>query len=282
IMDMNSIRIENTIYIDHGREMLCDLILIIPLKGEFDGLRIVLLIEHKSACDPKVSEQFDKYQRSLINSRTFQAQTDLLVLVLWYHGEQIWDGDISFHSSGDVHTRIPEKLYAMMEKYLARPKVLNRPVMVDVNRMSEDEFTRGSDGVVLTGGALCYIMRKVSKTGDEDLRKVAKCLKELPAENSREMIPNLLLYMKALKLDTRFEKINREINPEGEEVMMKKVQMSDWFVNQGMEKGILKGRVEGIRETARSMFLEGLSTEAVQRITGLSDEEMRTVRNGSH
>ncbi len=86
--------------------------------------------------------------------------------------------------------------------------------MVDLNRMSEKEFTRGSDGVVLTGGGLCYIMRKVSKTGDEDLRKVAKCLKELPAENSREMIPNLLLYMKGLKLDTRFEKINREINPE--------------------------------------------------------------------
>ncbi|MGI9256691.1 MAG: Rpn family recombination-promoting nuclease/putative transposase, partial [Salinispira sp.] len=59
IMDMNSIRIENTIYIDTGREVLCDLILIIPLKGEFEGLRIVLLIEHKSACDPKVSEQFD-------------------------------------------------------------------------------------------------------------------------------------------------------------------------------------------------------------------------------
>ncbi|MGI9255981.1 MAG: Rpn family recombination-promoting nuclease/putative transposase [Salinispira sp.] len=45
IMDLDAIRIENTIYIDHGREMLCDLILIIPLKGEFDGLRIVLLLK---------------------------------------------------------------------------------------------------------------------------------------------------------------------------------------------------------------------------------------------
>ncbi len=293
IMDLDTIRIENTIYVDKGREVLCDLILIIPLKGEFDGLRIVLLIEHKSAYDPKVSEQFDKYQKALINSRTFQAQTDLLVLVLWYHGEPIWDGDISFHSSGDVHTHIPEKLYTMMEKYLARPKVLNRPVMVDLNRMSEEEFTRGSDGVVLTGGALCYIMRKVSKTGDEDLRKVAKYLKELPSENSREMIPNLLLYLKALKLDTRFEKINREINPGGERVMMKKVQMSDWFVNQGMEKGILKGMERGIlkgraeghieerRKNARSMFSKGFSAHDIQDVTGLSDEEMRTVRNGS-
>ncbi len=61
-------------------------------------------------------------------------------------------------------------------------------------------------------------------------------------------------------------------------------------LEQGMEKGILKGlrtgraegHIEERRKNARSMFLEGLSTEAVQRITGLSDEEMRTVRNGSH
>ncbi len=64
--------------------------------------------------------------------------------------------------------------------------------------------------------------------------------------------------------------------------MMKKVQMSDWFVNQGMEKGRAEGHIEERRKNARSMFSEGLSTEAVQRITGLSDEEMRTVRNGSH
>ncbi len=50
----------------------------------------------------------------------------------------------------------------------------------------------------------------------------------------------------------------------------------------GRQEGLRTGREEGIRETARSMFLEGLSTEAVQRITGLSDEEMRTLRNGSH
>ncbi len=66
---------------------------------------------------------------------------------------------------------------------------------------------------------------------------------------------------------------------------------------EGLEQGITKGRAEGIlkglrtgraeghieerRKNARSMFLEGLSTKAVQRITGLSDEEMRTVRNGS-
>ncbi len=55
---------------------------------------------------------------------------------------------------------------------------------------------------------------------------------------------------------------------------------------EGLQKGLQAGRAEGHieerRKNARSMFLEGLSTEAVQRITGLSDEEMRALRNGSH
>ncbi len=111
--------------------------------------------------------------------------------------------------------------------------------------------------------------------------------------------------MKDLGLYEQFEKINRELFPEGEN-SMRTYNMTNAFVREGiakgmekgilkgMEKGILKGRQEGLqtgraeghieerRKNARSMFLEGLSTEAVQRITGLSDEEMRTVRNGSH
>ncbi len=59
---------------------------------------------------------------------------------------------------------------------------------------------------------------------------------------------------------------------------------------KGMERGILKGqqeglrtgREEGIRETARSMFSKGFSAHDIQDVTGLSDEEIRTVRNGSH
>ncbi len=51
---------------------------------------------------------------------------------------------------------------------------------------------------------------------------------------------------------------------------------------EGLQTGRAEGHIEERRKNARSMFLEGLSTEAVQRITGLSDEEMRTLRNGSH
>ncbi len=51
---------------------------------------------------------------------------------------------------------------------------------------------------------------------------------------------------------------------------------------EGLQKGLQTGREEGIRETARSMFSKGFSAHDIQDVTGLSDEEMRTVRNGSH
>ncbi len=53
-------------------------------------------------------------------------------------------------------------------------------------------------------------------------------------------------------------------------------------LEQGMQKGLAKGMARGIRETARSMFSKGFSAHDIQDVTGLSDEEMRTVRNGSH
>ena len=55
---------------------------------------------------------------------------------------------------------------------------------------------------------------------------------------------------------------------------------------EGLEQGITKGRAEGHieerRKNARSMFSKGFSAHDIQDVTGLSDEEMRTLRNGSH
>ncbi len=55
---------------------------------------------------------------------------------------------------------------------------------------------------------------------------------------------------------------------------------------EGLQKGLQAGRAEGHieerRKNARSMFSKGFSAHDIQDVTGLSDEEMRTLRNGSH
>ena len=44
---------------------------------------------------------------------------------------------------------------------------------------------------------------------------------------------------------------------------------------EGMELGVLKGRKEGLRQTARNLKSMGLGIADIQKATGLSEEEIR-------
>ena len=44
---------------------------------------------------------------------------------------------------------------------------------------------------------------------------------------------------------------------------------------EGMELGVLKGREEGLRQTARNLKSMGLGIADIQKATGLSEEEIR-------
>ncbi|MGI9255766.1 MAG: hypothetical protein ACR2PY_02405, partial [Salinispira sp.] len=161
-------------------------------------------------------------------------------------------------------------------------------IVRDLRRMSKEQLAWRFDGKRYTSTALWYIMRD-NEMDAEGLKEIAQLLNGLSSQDFTDLAESVLGYLKDLGLYEQFEKINRELYPGGEN-SMRTYNMTNAFVREGMEKGILKGlqtgraegHIEERRKNARSMFLEGLSTEAVQRITGLSDEEIRTVRNGSH
>ncbi len=139
----------------------------------------------------------------------------------------------------------------------------------------------------------------------EGLKEIAQLLNGLSSQDFTDLAESVLGYMKNLGLYEQFEKIDRELFPGGEN-SMRTYNITNPFIREGMEKGILKGRVEGLeqgitkgrqeglrtgraeghieerRKNARSMFSIGLSADDVRKVTGLSDEEMQTVRNGSH
>ncbi len=104
----------------------------------------------------------------------------------------------------------------------------------------------------------------------------------------KESIPNLkLLLLEIVLAQFSNAKVSeRTKEPRGKEVAKMFRMNAETFrariAEMGRQEGRAEGHIEERRKNARSMFLEGLSTEAVQRITGLSDEEMRTLRNGSH
>ncbi len=295
-LDMDKIRIETPSYIAGKKNLHCALVVSAPFLSDPDR-KALFIIEHKSYQHKHALTQIDDYQYALRNSNVYN-ENDAIYILLLYHGKNEWNLPLTFYSShGNAAS---ESMIEGTVDVRARVSYIVR----DLRRMTKKQLAWRSDEKRYTSTALWYIMRD-NEMNAEGLKEIAQLLNGLSSQDFTDLAESVLGYLKDLGLYEQFEKINRELFPEGEN-SMRTYNITNAFVREGiakgilkgMEKGILKGRIEGleqgmqkgiakgmargIRETARSMFLEGLSTEAVQRITGLSDEEMRTVRNGSH
>ncbi len=281
-LDMDKIRIETPSYIAGKKNLLCDLVVSAPFLSDPDR-KALFIIEHKSYQHKHVLTQIDDYQYALRNSNVYNER-DAIYILLFYHGKKKWNLPLTFYSS---HEKTPHESAVDV-------RVRVSYIVRDLGRMKKEQLAWRYDGKRYTSTALWYIMRD-NEMDVEGLKEIAQLLNGLSSQDFTDLAESVLGYIKDLdpKLYEQFEKIDRELFPEGEN-SMRTYNITNAFVREGIAKGrqeglqtgrqegLRTGREEGIRETARSMFLEGLSTEAVQRITGLSDEEMRTLRNGSH
>ena len=285
-LDMDKIRIETPSYIAGKKNLLCDLVVSAPFLSDPDR-KALFIIEHKSYLHKHVLTQIDDYQYALRNSNVYNER-DAIYILLFYHGKKEWNLLREFYSSHgnpasesmvDVRTKV---------SYIVR----------DLRRMDKRQLAWRFDGKRYTSTALWYMMRD-NEMNAEGLKEIAQLLNGLSSQDFADLAESVLGYLKDLdpKLYEQFEKINRELFPEGEN-SMRTYNITNAFVREGiakgMEKGILKGRQEGLqtgraeghieerRKNARSMFSKGFSAHDIQDVTGLSDEEMRTVRNGSH
>ena len=285
-LDLGKIRIETPSYIAGKKNLHCDLVVSAPFLSDPDR-KALFIIEHKSYLNKHTLTQIDNYQHALRNSNVYN-ENDAIYILLLYHGKKEWNLPLTFYSS---HGNAASE--SMIEGTVD-VKVKVSYIVRDLGRMTKNQLAWRFDGKRYTSTALWYIMRD-NEMNAEGLKEIAQLLNDLSSQDFTDLAESVLGYIKDLdpKLYEQFEKIDRELFPEGEN-SMRTYNITNAFVREGMEKGILKGMEKGIlkgraeghieerRKNARSMFLEGLSTEAVQRITGLSDEEMRTVRNGSH
>ncbi len=299
-LDMDKIRIETPSYIAGKKNLHCDLVVSAPFLSDPDR-KALFIIEHKSYQHKHALTQIDNYQYALRNSNVYN-ENDAIYILLLYHGKNEWNLPLTFYSShGNAAS---ESMIEGTVDVRARVSYIVR----DLRRMTKKQLAWRSDEKRYTSTALWYIMRD-NEMDAEGLKEIAQLLNGLSSQDFTDLAESVLGYLKDLGLYEQFEKINRKLYPEGEN-SMRTYNITNAFVREGIAKGRIeglaqgmergkveglaqgmeRGKVEGlaqgmergIRETARSMFLEGLSTEAVQRITGLSDEEMRTVRNGSH
>ncbi len=286
-LDLGKIRIETPSYIAGKKNLHCDLVVSAPFLSD-PKRKALFIIEHKSYLNKHALTQIDNYQYALRNSNVYNER-DAIYILLLYHGKHEWNLPLTFYSS---HGNAASE--SMIEGTVD-VKVKVSYIVRDLRRMDKKQLALRFDGKRYTSTALWYIMRD-NEMNAEGLKEIAQLLNGLSSQDFTDLAESVLGYLKDLGLYEQFEKINRELYHGGEN-SMRTYNITNAFVREGMEKGILKGRIEGLeqgitkgraeghieerRKNARSMFSKGFSAHDIQDVTGLSDEEMRTVRNGS-
>ena len=228
-------------------------------------LGILALVEHKSYPDKDVSRQILRYLAGL-----YETRKHVIIPMVLYHGKTKWTIPTNFASCLDI----PDDLRDILMRYVPEFSydLLDlRDEKTDINYFS------------FAVQAFLQTLRDIWFLED---KKILKFLFKDYFQPINKEHQNLLADLRDYIIYDRdkpdFELIveyaTKYISKEAGESFM---TIAEQLEKKGIEKGIEKGRQEGIekgkREAAVRMLAKGFSIADISDITGLSEEQIRSL-----
>ena len=154
--------------------------------------------------------------------------------------------------------------------------VLNfRPKTLSIQAL--DMKKSGGD---LTTRPILYILKHIWKLDESKVQELFTISHGLNKKDRQFLVDRAVDYIRYF--DPHFswhivEEMEQNISTKEGRVM----PPLQYSLDEAQKKGILKGRQEGRQEVALNLLSAGLDLEAVSKYTGLSEEEIRKLKNGS-
>ena len=254
-----------------------DLVFSVPLKNKPGTLiKIFILLEHKSKYDIQLFHQLFRYQTLLIEKNlNEQGKLMHIIPVVFYHGKNPWQWKLSFQEafSGENFEKIP---------ILSRKSMLNFQIrLLDVHDPKLEGVFK--DRSFKSRGAL-YLLREVwsSKADSIFLNRIFDLFKDVLG-NPDDLMLSVLDY-----LVTGY-RVSRELWQKAEAKAVKQgilkkggyMNIRESIREEGREKGWREGQKEGRQQVVLNMLAQKVDISFVSKVTGLSEEEIRKLKNGS-
>ena len=278
--DLNKLKVEKDTFGDKR----ADLILSVPFKSSSKiKVRIFILLEHKSSYDKNLFDQFLDYQvllRKLITQQVGYPQP--IIPVLFYHGKEPlkWKKSLQEEDFKSFFAKIPVESRKSMLNY--EPKIINT---------QDPKIQKAYRGKRFKGHGIIKLLSEIwglkkitplkvisAYAGFEDL------LKELKGQARKVAELRILEYLKDntdldLKVWGQAEKLLIEKG------ILKQGGLMQDVIETIEEKGRWKGRKEGRREERQQVVSNMLKEKAdiafISKVTGLSEKEIKKLKNGS-
>jgi len=241
IVDLDYLTPEKSSYVDENlKESLSDMLYKTKIKGQ-DGY-IYILFEHKSYNDPRVLLQLLKYILSIWEEK-YNIKTNKLPIIIplvIYNGENKWN--------------IETKLINLIEGIEELPEIMKQYIptyQYEIYDFSPEEKL-GIVGLanlkaILQTTRVARVRR--GEKFDEELRRAFELLVGIKDKKTfNELFESCMLYLMYTRDDINIEKVKevaKKVMDERGELIM---TIAEKLKNEGMEKGIEKGKLEGERE----------------------------------
>lgn len=223
-------------------------------KYEMDGsaIKAQYTIENQTASDSRMVLRKIGYEGAIYRRQYQEKEMYPVVSMLLYWGKSKWG------SSCSLHELMKDKLTDKNKKYVDNVRILTYE-MAHLTKGERERFR-------------------------SDMRIVVDYLAEggsyVPTEQKILHMDAFLRMMRILTGDDRYEEMLLKIAEEEKEGKIGMCELLDRYWNQGVEKGLTEGRVQGKAESIgniRSMHEHKLSAEAIAELINQKAEYINQI-----
>ena len=272
---------------DSLQDKRADLVFSVPLKrNSKTHIKIFILLEHKSSYQKALFIQLLHYQTILYQRSIEETGYPSPILpVVFYHGKTPWKWPLSYQETffGELLTQTPSLLQESMLNYSLKLLDMNDPKIGKV--FKDPEFK--------SRGAL-YLLKEIwgLKADVESIGKVLEINKDFFGKDD-DLALSIVQYLlkgvsgmnEGLWGEVYKMGVAKGYFPEGGNYMGIREYIKEEGIQEGLQKGLQKGRQEGLQKKQQELVLkmlqEKLDLPLVSKVTGLSEEEIRKLKNGS-
>jgi recombination-promoting nuclease RpnB len=242
------------------RESIVDLLFKTAIAGK--EAYIYLLLEHQSSPDPLMAFRILEYTVNAIRDHIKQHRTNkipLIIPLVIYHGQP-------YQFKRDVRDLVdaPKEI---VEQYFLKPFQL-----VDLNEIQDEELKQHQ-----WSGVMEFTLKHIFKRDMLPyLYDIAPLLKKLTQQDGKEFVGLVLQYIiggaEISDDEALIDLINTEISDELGEKFMTAIEK---WIQQGMEKGKLEGKLELVEK----MLLNGVEPAFISKNTGITLNQVKEIQD---
>ncbi len=233
----------------------------IPLKSG-SSIFIYLLFEHKSYHDPKIYLQLLEYLSKIYHWQfDHHRKLQIILPFVFYHGEDSWNLGFNFGEMFDVKN-IPKEFHSFIPNFEIQ--------LFELADRGEEFHSENNNLYLLI--RLIQIIRAEPERFERELIQLLTILsKEKETSKRIEILFDMLKYIFSVRKDAKRFHRKEVFKPLEADYMTYLEELEAEYELRGLEKGKIDGRLE----TARNLKVEGFDLTFIQKVTGLTEEQLR-------